>query len=85
MKRFYNWFYTHYGSIEKTLGPELDMAVAECVVPLGDMTGKTALEHACGSGLFTLKIPPLFRAVVARDLSSGMLLRAGGRDRGFIP
>jgi hypothetical protein len=41
MKRLYNWFYAHYGSIEESLGPELDMVVVECVVPLSDMTDQS--------------------------------------------
>lgn len=78
-RRLYNWYHEFYGSVERALGPSIDVVVEECIRALPGRRSKTALEYACGSGLLTLKIAPLFRSLAAKDLSTGMLERARRR------
>ena len=79
MRRLYDWLHRYYGIFERGLDPILDEALAAKVVPLTDTGQMTALDYACGSGMWTLKIAPHFRAVTGRDQSSGMLARARQR------
>jgi ubiquinone/menaquinone biosynthesis C-methylase UbiE len=79
MRRLYNWLHRYYGAFERGLDPILDEVVQAKVVPLSNTAEMTALDYACGSGMWTLKIAPHFRAVTGRDQSSGMLSRARQR------
>lgn len=76
MKRLYNRIFRFYGSVEKNLSPKIDTVVRDKIAVLPDVSSCTALEYACGSGLLSLKLAPLFASVTARDGSSGMLSRA---------
>jgi ubiquinone/menaquinone biosynthesis C-methylase UbiE len=79
MQRMYNRIHRFYGRVEKTLGPRIEAVVQRKIAPLPGISSATALEYACGSGLLSLKLAPLFRSVTGRDLSTGMLGRAHER------
>ncbi len=81
MKRLYDRIYRYYGLFERGLDPLLDEVVAAKLKTLGDTSAMSALDYACGSGMWTLKIAPYFRSVIGRDQSAGMLSRAEGRAR----
>ena len=81
MKRLYNRIFRFYGSIEKSLGPKIDEIVRQKIATLPNVSSCTALEYACGSGLLSLKLAPLFKSVTCRDASTGMLSRARERAR----
>jgi ubiquinone/menaquinone biosynthesis C-methylase UbiE len=76
MRRFYNWFCRHYNSMEKTMTPTITGAVDAHVATIPGVSGKTALEYACGTGFLTLQLARLFKTVTARDASTGMLGKA---------
>ncbi len=81
MKRMYNRIYRYYGYFERGLDPILD-EVARAKIPiLGNTAVMSAVDYACGSGMWTLKIAPHFHTVVGRDQSVGMLSRAEKRAR----
>jgi ubiquinone/menaquinone biosynthesis C-methylase UbiE len=79
MKRFYDWFHRHYWIIERGLEPRLGRIVAGTFAAIPGVRGKSALDYACGSGLLTVPLARLFRAVEGHDLSEGMLSRAARR------
>ena len=81
MKRMYNHIAGFYGSIEKSLGPNLDSVVEEKISKIPDISKSAALEYCCGSGLFTLKTAPHFKSVTAKDQSTAMLERAKKRAK----
>jgi ubiquinone/menaquinone biosynthesis C-methylase UbiE len=81
MMRLYNRIHHFYGSIEKSLGPKIDEIVRQKIATLPDVSSSTALEYACGSGLLSLKLAPLFKSVTSRDASTGMLSRARMRAK----
>jgi ubiquinone/menaquinone biosynthesis C-methylase UbiE len=81
MKRLYDWFHRYYGPIERSLECTLDEVVRAKIATLENAREMTALDYACGSGGWTLKIAPHFRCVKGRDQSSGMLSRAQERAR----
>jgi|WetSurMetagenome_2_1015567.scaffolds.fasta_scaffold00792_9 ubiquinone/menaquinone biosynthesis C-methylase UbiE len=81
MKRLYNRIFRFYGSIEKGLGPKIDEIVRQKIATIPNVSSCIALEYACGSGLLSLKLAPLFALVTARDASTGMLSRARMRAR----
>ena len=83
MKRLYNWFHNYYGLIEKSLGLKLDTVIQRKIMPLDRKESKTVLEYACGSGLLSLKLAPLFKTITGRDLSEGMINRAKERTHGL--
>jgi ubiquinone/menaquinone biosynthesis C-methylase UbiE len=79
MKKLYNWFYAHYGIIEKSLTSTMEEVTQSVIRILPDVSKKSALEYACGSGLLSLQLARYFKTVEARDQSSGMLERARKR------
>jgi ubiquinone/menaquinone biosynthesis C-methylase UbiE len=79
MRRMYNRIYRFYGLIERSLGPKIDAIIQQKIAMLPDASSSTALDYACGSGLLSLKLTPLFKSVTGRDLSAGMLQRAQAR------
>lgn len=81
MKRLYNRIHRFYGSIEKSLGPKIDEIVRQKIATLPDVSSSSALEYACGSGLLSLKLAPLFKSVTSCDASTGMLSRARMRAK----
>ena len=83
MKRLYNWFHNYYGSIERSLGPILEKVINEIKIGFPDTERKTVLEYACGSGLLSLMLAGMFKSVLGRDLSEGMIGRARTRAREF--
>jgi ubiquinone/menaquinone biosynthesis C-methylase UbiE len=81
MRRLYNRIYRYYGSTERILDPKVETIVREKISSLPDVSGSTALEYCCGSGLLSLKLSKIFKSVTARDLSTGMLNRARERAK----
>lgn len=81
MARFYDWFYRFYGGIEKTTSAIAGDVLAEFFGSKDGLSGKSALEYACGTGALSLKLAGLFGSVSARDSSVGMLSRAEERAR----
>lgn len=81
MRRLYNWLHRYYGLIERNLDPILDAVAEAKLAQLGDTSAMSAVDYACGSGMWTLKIVPNFRTVVGRDQSTGMVSRAEKRAR----
>jgi ubiquinone/menaquinone biosynthesis C-methylase UbiE len=81
MKRLYDWFHRYYGSIERSMEPTLDEVLRIKVASMEDLGTMTALDYACGSGAWTLRLARHFRAVAGRDQSRGMLSRAQERAR----
>jgi len=76
MRRFYNKVHSFYGIVEWHLGKSLDQVVQNELMIIPVEYRQSALELACGSGLWTGKIAPTFQHVVAMDQSKGMLHRA---------
>lgn len=72
MKRLYNRIARFYGHIAGELDQVLDPVVKR-IASLPDVSSSTALEYACGTGMLSLKLAPVFEAVHSRDISSGML------------
>ncbi len=81
MKRLYNWFHNFYGGIEKWLSPTIDEVIKKKILLFPDLSSKTALEYACGSGALSLRLGEIFKSVDGRDLSKGMLERARMRAK----
>jgi ubiquinone/menaquinone biosynthesis C-methylase UbiE len=81
MKRLYDWMHRYYGLFERGLDPIFDEVVLAKITTLGNTAAMTAVDYACGSGMWTLKIAPHFRTVIGRDQSVGMLSRAKRRAR----
>ncbi len=81
MKRLYNWFYRYYGLVEGSIGPKVGRIISSRLAPIPGIEKMTAIEYACGSGVFTLQIAKLFRSVEGRDASIGMLERARNRAK----
>jgi ubiquinone/menaquinone biosynthesis C-methylase UbiE len=79
MKKLYNWFYAHYGIIEKSLSSTMAEISQSVLTTIPDVTEKSAIEYACGSGLLSLYLARHFKTVEARDQSTGMLARAKKR------
>jgi ubiquinone/menaquinone biosynthesis C-methylase UbiE len=79
MKKFYNWFHSHYGIIEKSLSSTMNEVSKSVLQSIPDVKNKSAVEYACGSGLLSLHLARHFKTVEARDQSSGMLERAKKR------
>lgn len=83
MRHFYNRFHRVYGAVEWHLGPKMDQVVQQQIAPLASAPKGTAVEYACGSGLWTGKIAPYFAQVTAIDQAEGMLQRAQKRLQQF--
>lgn len=81
MKRLYNKIFRFYGYFEKTLDPKIDAIVKKRIEIIPNISSQTAIEYACGSGLLSLKLAPLFKSVTSRDLSVKMLERAKERAK----
>jgi len=82
MKHAYNnRIFRMYGIIERSNGPKLDIVIREKIARIPGISTSTALDYACGSGLLSLKLLPLFKSVTGRDLSIAMLERAKGRAK----
>ena len=81
MKRLYNWFHRYYGLVEGSIGPKVGRIISAHIAAIPGIEKKTAIEYACGSGMFTLRIAKLFRSVEGRDASIGMLERAKARAK----
>ncbi len=79
MKRLYNWFYKYYRHVEHQIGPMLDEVVEQRIRTLPGISEMTAADFACGTGMLTLKLAPLFSQVTGFDQSAGMLGRARAR------
>ncbi len=73
MKRLYNRIARFYGQIAGLLDQVLDPVVKQRIATLPNISSSTALEYACGTGMLSLKLAPLFKSVLSRDLSSKML------------
>ncbi len=81
MKRLYNRIHRCYGLFERDLDPMLEEVVLVKIATLGNTSAMSAVDYACGSGMWTLKIAPYFHTVIGRDQSVGMLSRAERRAR----
>jgi ubiquinone/menaquinone biosynthesis C-methylase UbiE len=79
MRRFYNWFYRYYSKMEHILSPTIGDAVSAHVPSIPDVTNKTALEYACGTGILTSHLSAYFKQITAKDISTGMLSQAKKR------
>jgi ubiquinone/menaquinone biosynthesis C-methylase UbiE len=79
MKRFYNWFNRFYGGIEKNIGKFIAEIVDKKIALFPGVSSDTALEYCCGTGAMTLEIAKVFKFVDGKDLSKGMLDKAGQR------
>jgi ubiquinone/menaquinone biosynthesis C-methylase UbiE len=73
MQRLYNRIARFYGHIAGELDQVLDPVVRQRIATLPDASSSTALEYACGTGMLSLKLAPVFKTVHSRDISSGML------------
>jgi ubiquinone/menaquinone biosynthesis C-methylase UbiE len=73
MQRLYNRIARFYGHIAGQLDQILDPVVKQRIATLPDASSSTALEYACGTGILSLKLAPLFKTVHSRDISTGML------------
>jgi len=76
MKQLYNRIYRIYGIFEKSLDPKIESIVQKKIAVVSNLSTCAALEYACGSGLLSLKLAPLFKSVSSRDISIKMLERA---------
>jgi ubiquinone/menaquinone biosynthesis C-methylase UbiE len=79
MKGFYDWFWRYYDRLEPVIGPNLDQAVKSRIASIENAREMSAIDYACGTGLLTVRIAPLFRSVTGIDQSTGMLSRARSR------
>lgn len=79
MQRLYNRIARFYGGIAGKLDQILEPVVRQRIATLPDISSSTALEYACGTGLLSLKLAPLFKSVESRDISSKMLEIAKNR------
>jgi ubiquinone/menaquinone biosynthesis C-methylase UbiE len=73
MKRLYNRIAKIYGHLTGPLDQIYDTIIEKRLSKIPNSSSCTALEYACGTGLLSLKLSPLFQSVKSRDLSSGML------------
>lgn len=80
MQSFYDRIHHLYRWVEWHQNSSLHQIVNTLEHQLAPTPNDTALEYACGSGLLTFKIAPLFQTVTARDLSPKMLARAARRN-----
>jgi ubiquinone/menaquinone biosynthesis C-methylase UbiE len=76
MKQFYAWFCRHYDRLEGVIGQSLDEAVKEQISGIEQAREMSAVDYACGTGLLTVRLAPLFDSVTGIDQSTGMLARA---------
>jgi ubiquinone/menaquinone biosynthesis C-methylase UbiE len=75
----YNRIARLYGHIAGELDRILEPVIRTRIATLPDLSSSTALEYACGTGLLSLKLAPLFKSVHSRDISSKMLEIAKNR------
>jgi ubiquinone/menaquinone biosynthesis C-methylase UbiE len=73
MQRLYNHIARFYGRIAGQLDQILEPVIRQRIASIPDASSSTALEYACGTGLLSLKLAPIFKVVNSRDISSKML------------
>lgn len=79
MRRFYDKIHPLYGIVEWHLGKSLNQVAQKELTIIPREYRQSALEIACGSGLWTGKFASVFQQVIAIDQSQGMLARAKTR------
>jgi ubiquinone/menaquinone biosynthesis C-methylase UbiE len=73
MQRLYNRIARFYGHIAGELDRIIDPVIRQRIATIPDTSSSTALEYACGTGLLSLKLAPIFKSVHSKDISSKML------------